>query len=502
MSSHTFIAVDLNPESGHITSGTLEDGILTGKEIHHFQNRILKTKGSCYWDLPLIWAEVIHGLMMISDPAESIAVTSWGADYGLLDAQGEMIGLPYTFRDARTLGKMEEVFRHIPADIIYGYTGKQSQPVNTLFQLYAHKKQKKEDFDKARMLLFIPDILNYYFTGKIQTELTIASTSQMLHRETNTWCMPLVDLVWLPDDVSHKNTPLKVKREARNHMPQEINSGNIIGLLKTEHATKTGLGEIPVMAVGSHNFAAAVAAIPAEGEDWSFIKLDYKAHMGVETAGSIINEAALENDFTNEHGVEGTNLFYKTLMGTALLEDCRKVWSVREPLTMDALIEMSLQAEPLFAFIDPDHFSFFGQTEMPEAVRGFCNRTGQNIPQSDAQIVRIILDSLAMKYRMVLDQMRKAAHKTLNRIHVIGTGSRIDLLNQFIANSCGLQVVAGPEDTIPMGNILGQARALGYLDSLETLRSVVVHSFPTRIYHPEHANEWQKAHTRFLAIIR
>ncbi len=355
--------------------------------------------------------------------------------------------------------------------------------------------------DRALKLLFIPDLLNDYFTGKVQTEFTIATTSQMQHRETQTWCMPLVDLVWLPDDIPHNRIPLKMKREARNRMPKEFKPCQVVGPLKPALATKTGLGEIPVVAVGSHDTASSVAAIPAEGNDWAFIISGGASIIGVETPLPVLTIPAMEANFTNEGGVYGANLFLKNLSGLIIIEECRRVWYDNAVISLETLTNMYFEAPAFDAFIDPDHFSFFNPASMPEAIRAFCMRTGQNIPQSYAHIIRIVLESLALKFRVTLDQIRKVTGKDVQRLHMTGIASENEVFCQFIANACGLQLIAGPTETTTLGNILCQARTFGYLHSPEDLRSVVVHSFKTREYIPKDHYEWDKAHTRFLSFI-
>lgn len=502
MSRYSFLAIDLDIETDRISLGILENGILILKEIHRFHNHTVKIQGEYHWDLQLIFAEVVHGLMLNNEKISSIAVTSWGADYGLLDAAGEIIGLPFSHRDARTVGMMEEVFKQIPAETIFQYTGLQPEPVNTLFQLFAHAKNKEAEMNRAFRLLFIPDLLNYYLTGKVQTEFTIASTSQMLHRETQTWCMPLVDLVWLPNNIPATRLSLKAKREARNRMPKEFKPCQIIGPLTPTIAARTGLNDIAVVAVGSHKTASAVAAIPAEGSDWAYIIADSITLIGVETMLPVMTIDAMGANFTNEGGVEGTNLFQKKLSGHSLVEDCRQEWYKHSTLPLDAIWQMSLEAPAFDSFIDPDHFSFIMSGSKPEAIRGFCMKTGQNIPTSHAQIIRIILESLAMKFRLTVDEIRKLTGRTIQRLHITGSGSDNEVLCQFIANACAIQVIAGPVQTTTIGNILCQARTFGYLKSLDDIRSVAVHSFKTKEYQPNQTHEWDKARIRFQSIIR
>jgi rhamnulokinase len=245
-----------------------------------------------------------------------------------------------------------------------------------------------------------------------------------------------------------------------------------------------------------------VAAIPADGSDWAFILSDSVSHIGIETTLPVLTIPAMEGNFTNEGGVEGTNLCMKKLSGLGLLEECRKQWYENSSVSAEMVSAMYIDAPAFVTFIDPDHYSFFNPPSMPDAIRGFCMNSGQDIPQTHAQIVRTILESLAMKYRIAIDQLRKVASREIHRIHITGTGCENEVFCQFIANACSVQVIAGPGETTTIGNILCQARTAGYLNSLEDIRSVVVHSFKTREYQPVKSNEWDKAHTRFLSFIR
>jgi len=258
--------------------------------------------------------------------------------------------------------------------------------------------------------------------------------------------------------------------------------------------------KVPVVAVGSYNIASSIAAIPAEGDDWAYMICGESTIIGVETAAPIITKAALESNFTNEGGVEGTNLFHQTVAGSGLLGNCRREWYSDTPVTMESFSEMCREAAPFDAFIDPDHFIFFGSAPVSEVVRSFCLKSGQNIPQSHAQIIRIIMESLAMNYRYLLDSLKRVTGKNVQRLHLTGIYCQNPIFCQFIANAIGIQVVSGPVDTISIGNLLCQARTMGFLNSLDDIRSVVLHSFKTNVYQPdEDQHQWSKEYTRFLA---
>lgn len=501
MSNPLFVSIDLGTEVCHISSGELGNGILKHQERYSFYNHILKIDGGYHWDFQRIYDEVLQGIRMVSGKIDALAVTAWGGDYGLLDEEGSIIGMPYSFRDARSVGMMDKVFKRVPASIMFNYTGVQPHPVNTLFQLFAHHLYKNDELKRAVKLLFLPDLVNYFLSGKVQTEFTIATTSQMLQRETQTWCMPLIDLVMLPQEILYERNLMKGKRAGHSRMAPLVEPCTRIGFLTPEAEMRSGHFNVPVISVGSHYIASSIAAIPAEGDDWAYMICGESTIIGVETTAPIITKTALEANFTNEGGVEGTNLFHQTVAGLGLLENCRKDWYSDSPITLDRLTEMYIEATPFDAFIDPDYYTFFSLASVSELVRSFCYKSGQNIPKTHAQIIRIIMESLAMNFRYLLDSLKRVTGKNVQRIHLTGKYSQIPIFCQFIANAIGIQVVSGPVDTISIGNLLCQARTLGFLNSLDDIRSVVLHSFETNVYQPdEDQHQWSKEYTRFLAF--
>ncbi len=313
--------------------------------------------------------------------------------------------------------------------------------------------------------------------------------------------MPIVDVVMQPPEISPERISLKEKRANRSRMAPLVKSCTRIGFITNETEKRSGLNMVQVVAVGSHNIASSIAAIPAEGDDWAYMICGESTIIGVETAAPIITKAALEANFTNEGGVEGTNLFHQTVAGLGLLENCRREWYSDTPVTMESFSEMCGEAVPFDGLIDPDHYMFFGSAPVSEIVRSFCLKSGQNIPQSHAQIIRIILESLAMNCRCLLDSLKRVTGKNVQRIHLTGKYSQIPIFCQFIANAIDIQVVSGPVDIISIGNLLCQARTLGFLKSLDDIRSVVLHSFETNVYQPdEDQHQWSKEYIRFLTI--
>lgn len=502
MSNHTCIAIDLGVDETVLTAGSLRQGMLTMHEIYRFPTRVRKAEGSVRWDLPLLADEIIHGLSLHEGQIDSIAVTGWGADYGLVDSSGEIIGLPYCYRDPRTVGKMEELFRRIPAEVIFTYTGNQPRPVNTLYQLEAHRQKHGEELERTAFILFIPDLINHLLTGKAQTEFTIATTSQMLHRETGTWCMPLVDSVMLPSDKPHGDVPLKIKRSVRNRLLQPVMAGSVAGKLRPRLAERTGLGEVPVMVVASNRLASAVAALPAEGADWVFLVSGNRMSLGLETSAPVLTEELFRDNFTNEGSLGGGNLLFKEAAGWDLLDGCRRSWYPDGTLTNDSLVEMAEASVPFTSFIDTGHYSFLQYDKLDEAIRGFCLRTGQDIPQSHGQVVRVLLESLVMGLRRDLAELQKHTKRRIERLHFTGRGAGNPLFCQMVADGCGIHVTALAEVPVAAGNLLCQALAAGVLQSPEDIRTVMIHSMPVKNYQPAAVAGLEKAYCRYLSYIR
>jgi rhamnulokinase len=483
----TFVAIDVGAESGRAMLGTLKHRQLTLRELSRFQNEMVTIDGHLHWDIHRLFDQMKLGLSACgpagAKPA-SIGVDTWGVDFGLFGSDGSPLELPYSYRDERTDGMMEEFFKLVPRERVYELTGIQFMKLNSLFQLFAEKRQHPAVLDKAARLLFMPDIFNYFFTGVAKTEFTFATTSQLYNPRTKTWEGELFSALGVPQSI----------------MPEIVAPGTVLGSMKKNVSAETSLGEASVVAVASHDTGSAIAAIPAEGDDWLYISSGTWSLMGIETKQPIISREALEMNFTNEGGVEGTFRFLKNITGLWLLQQCRKAWSHEQHYSYDDLTSLIGQAVPFRSLIDTDDRAFFNPPGMPDAITQYCNETNQPSPESHADFVRCILESLALKYRATLDQLRRLTPRAIARIHVIGGGARNRMLCQFTANATGLPVLVGPIEATATGNIMVQALAFGDVRSLAEMRNIVRSSFRPVSYAPREVDAWGSAYLRYKKL--
>jgi rhamnulokinase len=489
MSAHHFLAFGLGAESGRMILGKLEAERIVARELARFSNGPIQVLGHLHWNIFNLFEEVKKGMKACLEetnvPPESLAIDTWGVDFGLLARDGSVLGLPFAYRDARTKGAMEEFFERVAREKIYQWTGVQFMPFNTLFQLYAMVRDKSALLEHAASLLFMPDLFSYLLTGEKTTEFSIASTSQLLDPRRGTWNEELFTSLGIPLEI----------------MQDVLSPGTVIGTLSPAVSKETGLEETLVIATASHDTAAAIAAIPASGANWAYISSGTWSLMGVEASRPIINKKALESKFTNEGGASGTIRFLKNITGLWLLQQCRKEWAKKADITYEELTRLAKEAPPFRAFIDPDWPDFSNPPSMPQAIRQFCLRTKQTPPLTIPEVSRCILESLALKYRFTLNQLRQLTDTPIERIHIIGGGSQNQLLCQLTANATGLPVVAGPAEATAIGNIMVQALALGYVKSLDDIRKIIRNSVELKNYEPSGAKEWDLASERFQNLL-
>jgi len=444
--------------------------------------------GSLHWDVLGLYREMLKGMRLCaanqtSSPM-SIGVDTWGLDFALLDAKGVLLGAPFTYRDRRTRGAMEEFFSRISRGRLYQLTGTQVLPINTVFQLYSMVRDRNPQLEIASDLLFIPDLFDYFFTGVKRSEFTFATTSQLYNPRTGDWEDEIFEHLALSKDI----------------MQEIVQPGTIIGELTENLAIQTGLRGVPVVAVASHDTGSAVAAVPASGKKFAYISSGTWSLMGVESQAPIIDEKTFRYNFTNEGGVCGTFRVLKNIMGLWLLQECRREWAKAREYSYGELIRMAEDAKPFGSVIDPDRPEFLNPADMSHAIEKFCRVTGQPSPQSIGQFVRLILESLALAYRHTLDQLKEVSGKLIEKIHIVGGGSQNHLLCQFTADATGLPVYAGPVEAAAIGNILVQAMAFGRTSYLEELREVVRRSFSLNLYEPRHTSDWDEAYERFMKL--
>ncbi|HEX9970566.1 MAG TPA: rhamnulokinase family protein [bacterium] len=490
MKAHHFLGFDIGASSGRTLLGTLQNEKIAIRELHRFPNGMIDILGNLRWNILDLFENIKQGMKVcaaeITTKPESIAVDTWGVDYGLFAADGNLLGLPYGYRDARTDGMMDEFFKIIPRNRVYELTGIQFMQLNTLFQLFSMQRAKSPLLEVVSDLLFMPDMISYFLTGIKKTEFTIATTSQLYNPMKKDWDDELFSALGI----------------SKNIMQEIVPPGTILGNLSESIANETGLNQIPVVATASHDTGAAVAAVPAQGKDWAYISSGTWSLVGVEINEPIINTKSLEFNFTNEGGVGGTYRFLKNCMGLWPIQQCRKAWSSEKELSYAEMTKLAASARPFVAVIDPDYPEFLNPPDMLEAIREYCRNNGQAIPDNPADLTRSILEGLALKYRFIFDQIKQVYPHPINRIHIIGGGTQNNLLSQFTADATGIPVVAGPIEATVIGNIMVQAMGLGLVKSHSDIRKIIANSFELEKYVPQDTNKWDEAYDRFVNIIQ
>lgn len=485
MKGTTYLAVDLGAESGRAILAALADDKLTLNEVHRFGNGPVRLPDGIHWDVLRLWSEIKAGIAAAiktgARPA-GIGIDTWGVDFGLLDKSGTLLGSPFHYRDARTDGMLEKAFEVIPRAEIFAQTGIQFMQLNTLYQLYALARAKSRLFDIAEKLVMIPDLFNYWLSGITANEFTIATTTQCFNPQTCDWARDMLDTLGLPSRLF-----------GRVSQP-----GTVLGKLLPTVAGETGAGEINVVLPACHDTGSAVAAVPAANQDFAWISSGTWSIMGAEVSQPSLSSQALEYNFTNEGGVAGTWRLSKNIVGLWLVQECRRFWrSQGQDLSYDEITSLAADARPFLAVIEPDADLFFHPGEMPNKIRQFCVESGQREPQTKGEIIRVTLESLALKYRQTLEQAEQLSGRRLDPIHIIGGGTKNRLLNQFTANATDRTVVTGPVEATATGNVLVQAIGLGDLGSLSEARQVVRNSFGMEEYQPNHREGWDEAYAKF-----
>jgi rhamnulokinase len=486
-----FLTFDLGAESGRAVLGTIGDSKLALEEIHRFPNEPQWVLGRFYWDTLRLFAEVKNGLAMCvrkhGRHLDSIGVDTWGVDYALLDRDDELLGLPYHYRDHRTDGVMERTFAMVPREEIYKTTGIQFMQLNTLFQLMAMRFHNSPLLDSAQTLLMTPDLLNFWLTGRKANEFTIVTTSQCYDPKTGDWARPMLQRLGLPTHFFGEILPC----------------GTILGPLHESVQRDTGAGAVPVIAPATHDTGSAVAAVPAEGkEGWAYISCGTWSLVGVEVGKPIITDKTLAFNLTNEGGVNNTFRLLRNVMGLWLLQQCRRSWERGgRAYEYAELAQMASEAAPFQALLDPDDGSFLNPPDMPTAITEFCRRTGQKPPNGIAATVRAIVESLALKYRWVIERLEEVTGWQIETIHIIGGGSQNRPLCQATAEATGRRVLAGPVEATALGNVIVQAMATERLASLAEGRAMIARSFPLNEYQPTDSTAWEEPYKKFLSIL-
>jgi len=479
------LAFDHGAESGRALRAQFHSGILTVEEIHRFPNEPVHYDRGLHWDVARLWHEMRASLSRLGSRQEqslsSIGVDTWGLDYALLGEDGALLENPYHYRDSRTEGIMERVCSLVSPERIYEMTGIQFMPVNGLYQLFAANLRTPGLLKHAKHLVMIPDLFNYWLTGMLTCEFTDATTTQFLNPRTHTWSLDLLRLLDLP---SHFLGPV-------------IEPGTVVGSLLPELARGSGVGEALVVAPACHDTGSAVAAIPNAAKS-IFISSGTWSLLGTELQAPLINHEAQRLNFTNEGGVCGTVRFLKNIAGLWLLQACRRCWQAQGiDCNYSELTEMARSAPSLESFVDPDSPIFLRSENMPESIDDYCRATHQPVPRDPGACTRLILESLALKYRYVIDRLESLTRTSYPEVRIVGGGAKNTLLNQFTAEATGKRVIAGPIEATALGNVVMQMLATGTISSLEEGREVVDRSFPVEVFEPQDPGNWHAAYRRF-----
>ena len=482
-----YLAYDLGAESGRAVAGTLADGTLTIQEVHRFWNLPQTIQGTMYWDVYALFREMKEGLNKFIDavgkPPAGVGIDTWGVDFGLLARDGSLLAPPVCYRDHRNDHTMNEVLKNVPAETIYDRTGIQFMQFNSAFQLAGIQRRTPEVLDAADCLLFVGDLLAYFFCGRKANEYTLASTSQLIDPRTRAWATDLMGQLGIPARI----------------MPELVEPGTVLANVSADIA---GDAAIPLVAVAHHDTGSAVAAVPAEDADWACISCGTWSIMGVELPEPRIDAKTRACNFTNEGGVAGTTRFMKNLGGLWPLQQCRRKWIASQPdLDYVAITRAAAEAKGFAAVLDIDHEGFTNPPDMTRAIADYCTHTGQRPPADMGQTARSLLEGLALGYRRVLGMLEDLGGRTYDKVHIVGGGTQNELLMQMAANAMERPVVAGPIEATAIGNLMIQAIATGRLASLEDGRRMVRRSFPMKTYEPANADTWREAAERLRNVM-
>ena len=484
-----YIAVDLGAESGRVMLGFVTDKKIELEEVYRFANDPIEMGAILRWDFAKLFSNIKKGIAEAVKSAggqiSGIGVDSWGVDYGLIDENGDLIENPYHYRDSRTDQMMDKAFELMDKREIYDNSGIQFMQLNTAYQLLAAKLSDPEVLQKASKLLFTADLVSYFLCGEQFAEYSLASTSQLMDMSKGDWSEKIFNALSLPIEL----------------MGKLVSPGTVVGKLKKKLADEFGCEPIDVIAIGSHDTASAVAAVPAGDKSWAYLSSGTWSLMGLEVPEAIINEQTFKYQFTNGGGVANTIRLLKNIMGLWIVQECRRHWkSQGQDLSYSEITQMAENAKSFAAFIDPNDNSFFAPGSMPEKVNKYLKQNGQGRIDDKGQIVRVVLESLALNYRWVLEKLEAISGERIDVLHIVGGGIQNELLCQFTANAIGKKVITGPVEATASGNIIMQAIATGQIESLQRGRQVIANSFELKEYLPQESGKWNQQYNKIKDI--
>ncbi len=493
MAEKVYIAADLGAESGRAIAGKFDGDKLSLEVAHRFMNIPLRLPNALSWNTGHLYAEILSGIKTIvstyGDGVQSVSVDTWGVDFGLLDKSGALMTMPVHYRDKRNVLAFDELRQKLGDSMIYDATGLQFMPFNSLYQLYAMTKNQMDVLQDANKLLFMPDIFHYWLSGVGVAESTIASTSNLVDPRTGKWATDLIEAAGIPT----------------HFLPELVKPGTILGDVRDDVVFDTKASGVKVVVPGSHDTASAVAAVPvADGDrDYVFMSSGTWSLMGMELDSPIINADSRRLNFTNEGGVENTIRFLRNISGLWLVQELRRGYERDgEVYNYTELTQMAAEAPEFRSLVDPDDMSFMAPQDMRAAVAEFCQNSGQPVPNTPGQFNRAVQESLAMRYRWVVERLRELTGKKLPTLHIVGGGTQNKLLCQFTANATGCRVVAGPVEATAAGNVLIQMMAMGDVKSLSEGRELIRRSFEVHEYLPKSQEKWDAAYERWMKIAK
>lgn len=480
MAITTHLAIDLGAGSGRVMAGHFDGRKLRIEEINRFANEGVNLPSGWHWQALRLFSDIKEGLAgaqkRYGGSVVSVAVDTWGVDYGLIDKHGRLLGVPWMYRDSRTDGMMEAAAAIMPREEIYRRTGIQFMFFNTLFQLLAEVRRSPEAVAAADQLLFMSDLLTYWLSGERIVERTIASTAQMLKAGTAAWDVELAEAMSIPSRL------LKPLTEP----------GTTVGPMLPGLASEIGSGQWKVIACGSHDTASAVAGVPTETSQPLFLSSGTWSLLGRELQSPMVTEDTYRVGFSNEQGLNGTTRFLKNVAGMWLLQECKRNWDAQGQTVSFGDLVKQAETSRTTMLLDPDAEDFAKPCDMPQAIRAYAVKTGQAAPATPGEFVRVIVESLALKYRRLIAQLRRWMPDLPDTLYIVGGGSQNVLLNQMAADACGLRVVAGPVEATAAGNVLAQLMAIGEISSLEEGRQIVRDSFAPQIFEPQKNAVWDE----------